>query len=430
MPDNNTDNLLSVLSDQSLELRLTSAETLRVQGKLWELLTNRAESYTMGGSSSVRVEKAQELLKSAWFVLRHSIDSSESRSRDGAEPAPGVLRANLLDGDYDALFNTGLKAVEALVGEGRALLETAVRTAVRTGNGAYRETLRELGIFFKRYHPHHFAHDIPCMLDYPLAHPVDEALQGIDYINEFLRRLILENNFVGRFAPETVRLLLKSASPDYQDDLLSLYETVAANALGLTLLGGDIASLDITDGDRQRLRLLIAAWTDETAPLKLRAAAAGLCAILGLDGEPAGEYLAGSAAALYTRLKPALATGRLDRVFPSLYRAKPAPAQKDAYVDNPPMDDERLRALIDEITSCRNLSDKIVLVQRTVFSLRDLGELLGICFWDDEQDALFDVLGDDALAMLRHFVARRRSTYPDWFSETGWEERLDGYTRK
>lgn len=418
MSDQIDGNLLSVLSEQSLELRLTPAETLQVQSKLWDLLTGRAESFTMGGSSSVRVETAQELLKSAWFVLRHGVGNDSAN-----------LRAQLLDGDYDALFSAGLKAVEKLVEDGRTLLDAALRTAVKIDNGAYRETLRELGVFFKRYHVHHFAHDIPCMLDYPLAHPVDEALQGIDYVNEYLTRLILENDFLDRFAPGTVTALLKSASPDYKDDLLSIYETVAANALALTLLGGDIRALDVTAEDRRRLGALIADWTDEAAPLKLRAASSGLCTILDIDGEPAKEYLGQTASELHVRLKPALASGSLERVFPSLYRAKAAPVQKDAYVDNPPMDDERLRALIDEITSCRHVSDKIVLVQRTVFSLRDLAEILGICFWDDEQDAMFDMLGDDALVVLRHFAERRRSTYPDWRSETGWEERLDAYRR-
>ena len=416
---NNEDSLFSSLSELSLESLLTPAETQRVSGKLWELLARRAESYTMGGSSSIRAELAQELLKAALFVLRHGI---------GAGLLPEAVRARLLRDDFDDLFRAGLTVLEEQVEAGRMLYEKAVRTSIETDNLAYQNTKEELGVFFKRYHIHHFAHEIPCLLDYPLAQAVDEALLGIDYVSDYLRRLILENSFVGRFDSRLVTALLKSVSPVYRDDLLNIYEAVAANALALTLLGGDIQGLDVTGADRRKLAALVGDLPDGLLSVKLRAASEGLLSVLGLGGGEDLEYLLRTASALFARVASVLPTGRLERIFPSLCREPIRKKPDAAYIDNPAMTDENLRALIDVMTSCRHISDKITLVRRYVASLRDLTELLDVCFWGEEQDALFGELSPEVCLQLRRFADNRRDKYPEWQSETGWEDRLEKYT--
>jgi hypothetical protein len=428
----NEESLLSVLSNTGIENLLMPQEALTIQAKLLDILAGRVDSYQRGGSSSVRIETAQELLRSAGFVISHglrrSLDASgqaaDSQSNKDSNAISEAVKARLLGEDYDTLFRAGLKAVEALVKEGEALLKTAVGTATAVENVAYHNTLKELGVFFKRYHYHHFAHEIPCMLDYPLAHPVDEALLGIDYINEYLRRLIIENEFCGKFNPETVTALLKSIVPDYEENLLSIYEAVAANALALTLLAGDVAVLDVTDRERERLISLIGAWTEETAPTELMDLSSGLCAILDISESRAADYLERTASELYIRIKPILRYGRLEQVFPSLYREKPVKKAAVTYIDGPLMDNERLRALIDALTSCRSLSDKISLVRHHVGSLRDWAEILGICFWGDELQALFMTFSDDERDLLLRYVREKQRKYPEWISETGWEDAL------
>lgn len=417
------ESFLSVLSEKNLENLLTPSDVLKIQAKLWDVLANRVESFTMGGSSSVRVETAQELLKSVGFVISHGLkrvcgygvaDESEQAS----------LRERLLNDDYDALFKTGLGEIKERVKEGEALMEAANKTAIAVDNVAYRDTLRQIGVFFKRYHYHHAAHDIPCMIDYPLALPVDETLLGIDYINEYLRRLLLENDFCGRFDTETVTALIKSVAPDYKENLLNIYEAVAANALGLTLLGGDIIQLDITDRDRAQLAALISAWPEGDAPTKLRVVSTGLCAVLDISDGAAAEYLAQTASELYVRLKPILGDKQLARIFPSLYHEKPAKKTGVTYIDSVPMDDELLRMLIDELSSCRHVSDKIALARQYVRSLRDWVELLEICFWGDELRALFLSFNEAEIDLLRRYVSGKQRQYPEWISETGWENAL------
>ncbi|UOO37711.1 hypothetical protein IZU99_00125 [Oscillospiraceae bacterium CM] len=68
------ENPLAVLTNIGIISQLTPAERLAVQKKLWDTLAQRAVSFTMGGSATVRAETAQELLKGTCFVLRHGID--------------------------------------------------------------------------------------------------------------------------------------------------------------------------------------------------------------------------------------------------------------------------------------------------------------------------------------------------------------------
>lgn len=428
----NSDNYLAILSGQQLESLLSPREKEAVAVALWTLLAGRVESYQRGTSDSIRVEAAKELLKSACFVVSQCLKAQ----------SPEEIRALLLRGAYDDLFRAGLKALEVRMTEGRALLQRAVETAVRVPNRAYRESFRELSGFFKRYHIHHFAHEIPCMLTYPLAWPVEESLLGIDYIMEYLRRLLLENEFTGRFDAAAITALLRSISPAYSDDLLSIYEAVAASAVALTLLEGDVLSLDVSDRDRARLAALFSRWSDAEAAEKLRRAARELYAGLGLPetkdpdcegdklvSEPAADYLADTAAALWPRIRKHLPDG-LRAVFPSLSLPTAAKTPAPRYVDNAVMDNEALRALIDELTSCRYLSDKLALVKAAVTSVRDLMEILNTCFWEAEIPALLDSIGPEACRILENTVRERQRRAPDWRSETGWEKRLFEYRQE
>jgi hypothetical protein len=425
----NKEDFLSVLSEQSIENLLTPQEVLKIQGKMWNILSGRAESYTRGGSSSLRVETAQKLLKSAGFVIRHGMNAVDGYNGFDGDAAPETVKARLLGEDYDTLFKAGLTAIEMLVKEGETLLETAVSTATAVENRAYHDTIKELGVFFKRYHYHHFAHDIPCVIDYPLAQPVDEALLGIDYINEYLRRLLIENTFCSRFEAESIGLLLRSISPDYKETLLNLYESVAANAIALTLCKGVVYALDITQNDREKLITLFRSKQEKRWALELQAASSALCSTLDITDRESIDYLTKTISDIQPRLQQSIKTKRLDIVFPSLYRESKVKKPVVTYVDGALMDAEKLRVLIDEISTCRYVSDKIILVKQNVHSLRDYFEILNICFWDEECIALFDSLSDEELRQLRLAIKQKQSKSPEWTSETGWENYLIDYIK-
>jgi hypothetical protein len=97
------------------------------------------------------------------------------------------------------------------------------------------------------------------------------------------------------------------------------------------------------------------------------------------------------------------------------------------FIDGATMSDEQLRALVDVVSSCRHGSDKAAIVLRNVRSIRDLFEILNVCFWDDESLALFEALDGAGRALLRNQLRLRKKRDPDWKSESGWEQRFIEY---
>jgi hypothetical protein len=172
-----------------------------------------------------------------------------------------------------------------------------------------------MGSFFRQYDYRFFAHQIPCYVDYQLCHSVPYELQGVEFINEYLRRLIIEDDFVRKFEKRNVEHLLENASPDYRGLLINIFEPVCTNAIGLALLNGDVFSLCITISDIERLSELFEPLSAIPAKKVLRDAGEYVCTILGITGASSIEYVGKTAEDLYPRIEVALPHGNLGGIF-------------------------------------------------------------------------------------------------------------------
>lgn len=260
----------------------------------------------MGESSSVPVETAQELLSSVCFTI------GEAARRNG------LSSSGLAGSDFDALFARGQEVIKEKIAEGRRLWTNACLTAPEIRNQSYRDTLREIGAFFRRYDFRYFAHQIPCSIDYQLCFPVPESLSGIRYVSEYLRRILIENGILHCFEKGLVIRLLKSCCPDYSGLLINLCEPAVTNALGLTLLGEDPHILKITDEHRKNLLELLRPLSKPERKSVLEHAAEQLCRSLRICDPAAKDYLSRIADGICPRLSPAINAGNLSGLFPSL----------------------------------------------------------------------------------------------------------------
>lgn len=282
---------------------LTEAEAQAVQEKLLGLLARRAALYTGGDSSSVRVETARALLEGVAFCLELVF------AEDG-----GTLKS-LLTGDAEALLARGQALCARKTARGRALYARACQTVPELGSVALGDTLSGIGGFFRRYDQRFFAQEIPCMIDYPLALPMDEGLQGVSYVNEYLRRLLMEHAFLSRFAPEKIARLLARALGDYRELPLNLFAPVCANVVGLALLGEDLRALDIPLPALGQLETLFREAPAEAAKRLLAEGAGRACAALGLREPTLTAYVRAAACTLSPYIEVALLHGNLGNVF-------------------------------------------------------------------------------------------------------------------
>jgi hypothetical protein len=283
--------------------RLSGEETLAVQVKLWRLLAKHSERYTIGDSSSIPLETAQQLLMSICFALREYLNEC------------GGSQKQLVTADFDELLDLGRKVIETKIEKGKRLWQTACIGALNIGNISYRDTLRSIGGFFNRYDRFFFAHQIPCDIDYQLCHPVPDEYQGIEYINEYLERIVIENSILQRFDTLRIIRLLEGYCPDYQGLLINLCEPVIANAVGLTLIGGEPLLLEITDDDRALIAAFFEPLSKTKARIALMEAARRFCCMQGIDDLKVQKYMMRAAIDLYPRISAAMPTKNLDGIF-------------------------------------------------------------------------------------------------------------------
>ena len=292
-----------VSSSGGLSETLSEAEEQNIQAKLFALLARRTELYTMGEHSSVRIETAQELLQSVMFCLNLYLKQS------------GYKRKLLAQADLEELFKLGQGVIEEQLELGKKLYQLACSSAPGIENISYRDTLCSIRGFFKHYDYRFFAHRIPCDIDYQLCNPVQESLQGVEYIDQYLGRLIIENSFVGKFEKGIAERLLTSYCSDYRGLLINLYAPLAANAVGLALLRKDVRSLNITEADGERLVKLFEPLSVTPAKKALSDAADRVCAELKINDASSVRYLRKTAEELFPRIEAALPHGKLDGIF-------------------------------------------------------------------------------------------------------------------
>ncbi|PKM71655.1 MAG: hypothetical protein CVU91_12900 [Firmicutes bacterium HGW-Firmicutes-16] len=292
-----------ILKSAGLPESLTEEDERIIQTKLWQLLARHTELYTMGDSSSVRIELAQELLQSISFCLDLFLKQS------------GNTKKFFVEADLEELLRLGQTVCEEKIELGKKLYSMACRTAPEIDNISFRDTLKGIGGFFKHYDFRFFAHQIPCDIDYQLCNPVKESLQGIEYINDYLGRIIIENDFVRRFEINRTESLLNSYCSDYKGLLINLYAPLAANAVGLALLGEDVSKLNITASEGERLAKFFEPLSLTPAKKALNEAALRVCSELKINDASSLRYLRKTAEELYPRIEAALPHGKLSGIF-------------------------------------------------------------------------------------------------------------------
>ncbi len=293
-------NDLSILIPETLvaEMPLSDEEITLLKIKLWQLLGQRTERHTMSDSSSVPVETAEQLFNSICFTLQICLKAkicslSELLSNDNLQQ---ILRA-------------GQAEIEKKIAYGKTLLLEVMHTAPAIKNTSYVDTIKGITAFFKRYDHRFFAHEIPADIDYQLCHPVTDQLLGIEYINDFLQRMLIENRFIGCFDIKKVKLLLNCYCRDYRGLLINLYDPVATNAIGLALVGRDVFALDISADTRCVITEIFADLSKADAISRLSAAAQEVCELTNITNVSAQNYLKQTAFDLYPRIMAALPTG-------------------------------------------------------------------------------------------------------------------------
>lgn len=287
---------------QALQAGLSDAERQALASQLHRLLARLTREYT-GGDTSIPAGLAKAFLQSALYCMG---------IYPGGDPARG---RQLLQRGVDRTFADGQRRLELKLAFGRDLWLRALDRLPPVENRSMQETLHSIGSFWTRYNPRYLAHEIPCDIDYQLALPVSNDPPGVNYVIHYLEQLIAENDLLRRFPADAMIPVLNRFCPDYFGLHINLFEPVAANALGRTLLDLDPLPLDVPPEACSRLQARFDPLPVPEIRTLLRQAALQLAEELSIEHARTVACLTGYAEQLCPRIASARDTGGMDGIF-------------------------------------------------------------------------------------------------------------------
>lgn len=269
------------------------------------LLESQVKKLTGGESTSISVEKAGELLSSILYTL------------DIASKSDTLVGDKLTKRDLENLLNNGRCILNKKRKSVYVEWKLMYTDSPNIPNVYFRDTLCELGKFFHQYDTYFYADMIPCSITYPLLCNVSESLKGITFIEKYIRSLQVENDFLNCFDIDILTSLYRTVFSDYEELLFNLSDQVLTNAIGLSLIGGDVKKLCIREDERERISFVLQEKSAGEVEFCIRNATRFACEDLGIRDTFAKEYLEAAAAKTVPHILEALKAGDISFVFMS-----------------------------------------------------------------------------------------------------------------
>jgi hypothetical protein len=407
--------LLQIAHSNNL-LSIRELEIIQLQ--MFELLTEIVGYYTRDESSSVREEVAEQIILSLCYTLGMCL-KEQSTIKENLE----LLKNTKLK----QLFKEGENILKAKFELCRSLLNTVYETRLKVETLAYTDTI-EYGIplFFKDYDIRFASHETPGSIDYQLSIDVCN-LVGVEYIEDYLNKVILENKFCSLFDSEEIEALLRGFNKEYTHMLVNIFQLVLTNYIGCILTGKVGTSLDISEGDRVYIYSRVKDLPEEMLGKLMLIASKKLCNDLCIDDEVLIGYINKSVLELIPQIENAIKIDKLERVFITLNKSEENLLK---YEDGESLSNSSFRQITEEIRACHRVEEKIAIIKDEIHSLKDLVDVLGAdCIFEGELIEVFKALEDFEIALLIKATSTSKAFDNEYGteSEKKWQSKLKEY---
>ena len=389
-----------------------------IQIQLSNILSEIVGYYTKNKSSSVRVETAEQIMLSICYTIGIFLKSQLTLKES----------INLIkDKELKYLFSQGEKLLKLKVDKCYRLFNIVKETELKIGNYAYIDTIYYgIPLFFQQYDIRFASHDTPGSIDYPLA--FDEMNKvGIEYIEDYLSKLIIENKFCSYFDISEIKDLLRGFDKNCDHLLANVFQLVLTNYLGRILIGEKGRSLDISKEDRAYIKNIIENLNKIELERLFFMATEKLCSELLIENKNIIEYINKAVASILPEIRRNIKTDTLENIFISLRKSE---NKSIKYVDGKSLSNSKFRNITEEIRDCRNVEGKIKIIKEEIHSFRDLVDVLGAgCIFDDEFIDVFSALDDFEIALLIKNISDNVIFDTDYCTEDEkeWQEKFKVY---
>ena len=368
---------------------LSDKELSKIQGDLLLILSEQMDKWSHGESSSIPTAKAQDIMTSILFVIGLQLKSYQT-----PEQAVDILKSEPLK----VLFENGLKLVRRKMVVSRQLQKRILDNLLDTPNVYYRSTIADgINGFFKLYHPQFTAHEIHITADYPVFMGRPE-LEGIEFIDKYLRCIQAENAFCVCFASQDIHHLLCGLTRDYPNVPLNIFEPVLLSALGLVIRKRCPKRLDLTENDISYLYQKFSILKENDVQECLIKALSHLREEMDFP-QISMQYAFLCIPKLSAAIRNAVKMQTLDKVFLIPAYPEQEPQMILSYGDR--MSDRKYQKLLERILQTDTGEEKIALILNEVHSLADLLDILSDTeLYADDFDLLISMLPLPEFAML------------------------------
>ena len=293
--------------NKQLQNVVNDEERLLIQVELLKLLEQQTKKYTSGDSSSIPVELGQELLDSLLFCIGVGLQ--------GRDYLGEIDWSLLLIGDLASVVEKGRSFIKCCMKYGEKMWKKICISLPAVENRSMKDTLKSIGTFWKKYDAYFFAHEIPCDIDYQLSIPVSEKKKGVLYVIAYLERLAIENYFLSLFDRDVMIPVLNRYCPDYEGLLINLYEPIATNAIGRTLLERDYETLTLTPEEQKEIGCIFEHLSEKAIESKMDESAQVTLEKIGCQIQGEKQLLAQYAKNLAVRIERVRDVGGISGIF-------------------------------------------------------------------------------------------------------------------
>lgn len=269
---------------------------------LLPIVSRLARKYAGCDNTSISYEKAQMLMEAVIYCLDEYWDPSSGK-------------VSCRDISVEEQYMLGAKLVLEKTGRVREMFNELTLFFDDYGVKCLHDTvLTGIPKFLRLYDAKFCPHDTILTLDYPV--PVDlGAHRGVDAVYYYLRAIMAEQQFLGRFGGAYVRAVLQKYNSGYGDMYENICEILLGNTLGHLVIQKPLQETGFEEKEYGELSRRLQADFGPGMEEGIRHSITELVRQLYQSDEHLLEYLCCSAGNLAVRIKTALRAGRPDTVF-------------------------------------------------------------------------------------------------------------------
>lgn len=358
------------------------------------ILQNLIVRYTKGKSSSIKEDTAVHILNSIYYAINAYIKGSANSSKGFSL---------MVQDDIVKMYEGGIEILKKSVLECKELYREVQENKLHIPNEIYNYMIDTvLPYFFESYDIIFAAQDVTCTMDYPLVFD-NMNIKGIYYIKQYLEKLKIETEFCNFFTQEAIRKLLRDYGRKYKINIIkapiNMFEILIDQSAFLVLSESSKEELTISMDEFKRISERLLGKSKEEVSLIVNRAFSKIISKFNIKNLKLIGYIKKYENSFKARLLIACSSGNL---YNMIVIDKESNEEKCIVLKKGrKMDDHAFSCVVDEVTKCESVKDKLEIISENVHSLEDYIDILNLeCLFGDEYKEAFQLLDDMSLAVL------------------------------